>query len=159
MTITHGLNINLRGEKSIYWKFSQAASRVLTKSRESRCPVISLRRSLHFESEPDVRRTYIATGKKQATNSRVDAFDSVGARKSRNRWIRATRPGPEICSVSKTTLPNGHKFRHVGPSTLGWPSCRELRRERLASRDDGVKKRRRRRRAREKEWEREGGGE
>lgn len=64
--------------------------------------------------------------KKQATNSRVNAFDSVGARKSRNRWIRdATRVG-DLFYVEDNAA-DGHKFRHVGPSTFE-PSCRELKR-------------------------------
>lgn len=62
--------------------------------------------------------------KEQATNLTVNAFDSVGARKSRNRWIRVATRAEDLFYVEDNDA-NGHKFRHVGPSTFG-PGCRKL---------------------------------
>lgn len=72
------------------------------------------------------RDTIADEQKEQATNSRVNAFDSVGARKSRNRWIRDATWVGDLFYVEDNAA-NGHKFRHVGPSAFG-PSCRELKR-------------------------------
>lgn len=79
----------------------------------------------------------LGTNKKSKRQIRESTFDSVGVRKSRNQWIRDATRAEDLFYVEDNAA-NGHKFRHVGPSTFG-PSCRELRRG-TGSRDWCLKK-------------------
>lgn len=84
-------------------------------------PVILVSADLRISSpDPTLEKTYDTTGKKQATNSRVRRI-RFGRRAQIAKLVDpgdTTRSG-NLFYVEDNAVPNGHKFRHVGPSTFG----------------------------------------